>query len=339
MFFLADNGTNGLEIWKSDGTAAGTVLLKDIRSGSANGITVVPPLNVFQISNGTLYFVANDGVIGTELWKTDGTASGTVPVKDIRSGLLSSGPRYLTDVNGTLFFRASDGPSGYELWKTDGTSSGTVLVKNINTNFYQGSNPTRLTNSNGTLFFQITTGTSEEVLYKSDGTDSGTVPLATFGSSQGPRLLTPVNGTVFFRASDNTNGYELWKSDGTVAGTTIVRDIAPGNQNSYVTNLRNVNGTLYFLATNNAGSAGQELWKSDGTNAGTVQVADLIPGDVVPGVPKMQLLASRGTGCSSPRPAGKEAAWNSGPRTEPAPARFVSATSTPVPPAPTLAGP
>ena len=78
------------------------------------------------------YFGANDGVNGTELWRSDGTAAGTTLVKDIRPGIASSGPGSLTIVNGTLFFGADDGANGRELWTSDGTATGTTLVKDIN---------------------------------------------------------------------------------------------------------------------------------------------------------------------------------------------------------------
>ena len=77
---------------------------------------------------GTLFFAADDGANGSELWKSDGTAAGTVLVKDITPGSRrGSCPSDLTNVNGTLFFAANDGTSGRELWKSDGTAAGTVL--------------------------------------------------------------------------------------------------------------------------------------------------------------------------------------------------------------------
>ena len=93
-----------------------------------------------------------------ELWKSDGTAAGTVLVKDINPGSASSEPSNLTNVNGTLFFTADDGAHGIELWKSDGTAAGTVLVKDINPGS-AGSDPPRLTNVNGTLFFSANDGT------------------------------------------------------------------------------------------------------------------------------------------------------------------------------------
>ena len=115
--------------------------------------------------NGTLFFRADDGVNGPELWKSDGTAAGTVLVEDIRPGANGSFPFDLVNVNGTLFFTADDGVNGYELWKSDGTSAGTVLAKDINPGAGH-SNPFQLLNVNGTLFFAADDGVHGAQLWK-----------------------------------------------------------------------------------------------------------------------------------------------------------------------------
>ena len=105
-----------------------------------------------QFVGDELFFASPTANHGIELWKSDGTAEGTVMVRDIRLGDGNSGPADLTEVGGVLYFRANDGTNGTELWKSDGTPEGTVLVKDITPGGI-GSNPTNLTASNGLLFF------------------------------------------------------------------------------------------------------------------------------------------------------------------------------------------
>jgi ELWxxDGT repeat protein len=280
LYFSATDGMNGTELWKSDGTSAGTVLVKDINP-SFNSSSPRYLTNV----NGTIYFHATNGTNGYELWKSDGTSSGTVLVKDIWPGALSGSPRDLTNFNGTLYFRVNDGATGYELWKSDGTSTGTVLVKDI----WPGASgsPLSFANVNGTLYFQATDGTiggaKGSELWKTDGTSSGTVLVKDINpgtASSSPLYLTNINGTLYFRASDGTTGFELWKSDGTSSGTVLVKDIQPGFNNSGVTAraFANVSGTLYFTASD--GTNGFELWTSNDTSAGTVLVKDIQPGAI-----------------------------------------------------------
>jgi ELWxxDGT repeat protein len=277
LFFVPFDGDgNGLEIWKSDGTEAGTVLVKDITPGrSASNPTFLTTVN------GMLFFSANNrrNANGYELWKSDGSEAGTVMVKDIFVGSFSSSPSELTNVNGTLFFVANDGVNGRELWKSDGTAVGTVLVKDIVVGSAT-SNPAELINVNGTLFFSANDGADNNALWKSDGTEAGTVIVKdnfVAFTGRSPSNLTNVNGTLFFRANDGINGFELWKSDGTEAGTVMVKDIRAGSHSLPVL-LTNVNGTLFFRA--NDGANGDEVWKSDGTEAGTVMVKDINPGSI-----------------------------------------------------------
>ena len=102
------------------------------------------------------------------MWKSDGTASGTVMVKDIKSGSSSSSPNYLTAIGNTLYFVANDGTNGAELWKSDGTASGTVMVKDINSGS-GGSSPYYLTAVGDTLYFTATDGTNGNELFTNLG--------------------------------------------------------------------------------------------------------------------------------------------------------------------------
>ena len=242
------------ELWKTDGTDAGTILVKDINETDSSN-----PFNLTDIS-GTLFFTADNGTNGRELWKSNGTEAGTKLVKDINPGQASLNLSKLTDVNGVAYFVADNGTNGTELWKSDGTESGTVLVKDIIPES-GGSNPNNLTNVNGTLFFTVNDGSNGTELWKSDGTDSGTALVKDINSgenSSNPANLKNLDGILYFTADDGSNGVELWKSDGTPDGTVLVEDINPGSASSSPSDLTVFEGELYFNADD--GVNGRELW-------------------------------------------------------------------------------
>src|SRR5262249_14576175 len=135
LFFTANSTTTRRELWKSDGTAAGTALVKDINVDRTYSANPGPIIDV----NGTKFFGADDGVHGWELWKSDGTAAGTTLVKDISPGGIyaypygygpaSSSLGNMTNLLGMLFFTASNSMNNTMplpgLWKSDGTEAGT----------------------------------------------------------------------------------------------------------------------------------------------------------------------------------------------------------------------
>ena len=275
LIFVASDATTGAELWRSDGTEQGTVLLKDIRPG-----TVGSKPSQLTVCGNYVYFTADNGTNGVELWRTDGTANGTVMVRDIDSGASSSNPDKLTTVGNTLYFIADNGTNGTELWKSDGTSSGTVMVRDI----WAGANSgcgwsSELATVGNSLYFSAQTAEGNYELWKSDGTSNGTTLVkeirnGTVGSY--PANLTAVGSTLYFTADDGTTGTELWKSDGTSAGTVLVKDVYPGATGSVPSELLAAGNTLYFTANN--GTNGIELWKSDGTATGTVMVRDIYSG-------------------------------------------------------------
>ena len=284
FYFTADNGTNGRELWKTDGTGAGTVMVKDINPGPTGSNPV------FLVAAGsTLYFLASDGTNGTNLsvWKSDGTAAGTVRVKDFNLPFGAPGIDLRPAVLGSAaYFIACETATGCELWTND--KAGTVLVKDINPG--TGSSfPDALRVVGSTLYFSASVGASSNALWKSDGTPGGTVMLKDTNPTLAPREFAAIGTNVFFESCEAATGCELWKTDGTAAGTALVKDINPGNADASPLRLTVVGSMLYFFATD--GVNGFELWKSDGTEGGTVMVKDINPAGDGAGGPSLILRA------------------------------------------------
>jgi ELWxxDGT repeat protein len=257
--------------------AQAPTLLKNILSGAGNGIEVNVRENFVQ-KNGTVFFAANEGTNGFELWKTDGTNAGTVIVKDINNGATSSQPSHFVNIAGTIFFTADNGANGFELWKTDGTNAGTVIVKDINTTAAESSYPNQFIVIDKTLYFVATDNVNGTELWKTDGTNAGTTIVKDINSgvaSSEPQSLYKFGNEIYFSANDGTNGFELWKTDGTNAGTVMVKNISTDPSGSSVHNFAALGNILLFTA--NDGNNGFELWKTDGTNAGTVMLLDINP--------------------------------------------------------------
>jgi trimeric autotransporter adhesin len=272
-YFTFNDSINGYELWRIDSTG-NAVLVKDINPGIDSSY----PQQFINV-NGTSYFRAGDATNGTELWKIDGTGN-AVLVEDINPGSDSSAPGNLTDVNGKLYFTVSNPANGQELWTMDSTGDA-VLVKNLGFGS-DLSYPGDLTNVNGKLYFTVSNPTNGQELWTIDNT--GNTVLAKnlgSGSDSSSSSFTNVNGNLYFvtnkfiRSLDSITslGQELWKIDGT-GNAVLVKYINSNTDSSYLSNLTNVNGTLYFTAND---ASRHELWRIDSIG-NTVLVKDINPG-------------------------------------------------------------
>jgi ELWxxDGT repeat protein len=246
LYFVARDGSSNIQVWRSNGTDAGTgpvtsfggtftaadavaargqyFFLRDgglwATDGTAGGTRRVGSFFASELeAAGDLVYASN----GDALFRTDGTEQGTTLLKQFLPGSVQS----LAGVGDRVFFAAADHfddpvQRGRELWTSDGTAAGTVLVKDVR---------------------------------------PGTVEGSTQVASSDPRDLTAVGGTLFFSADDGVDGRELWQSDGTPAGTILVRDIYAGATPSNPSSLGRVGDTFYFTASDF--DHGLELWRAD----------------------------------------------------------------------------
>ncbi|QRN98117.1 hypothetical protein JRI60_03310 [Archangium violaceum] len=117
LYFTASDGVHGNELWKSDGTAGGTTLFRDLTPGSASSPLVgVPLVPVGKHGAFAFAFASPQGVDGMEPWMSDGTPEGTRRLVDLARGPMSSSPSQLTVSGSRLFFVADEGVHGRELW-------------------------------------------------------------------------------------------------------------------------------------------------------------------------------------------------------------------------------
>ncbi|MBC7775755.1 MAG: T9SS type A sorting domain-containing protein [Phycisphaerae bacterium] len=261
FFFTADDGEVGEELWKSNGTAAGTLLVKDVFPGEDDGM-----IEQLTACNGKLVFVARAvthlqvGVIdGPKLFVSDGTPQGTFQLGETTVFL----PENLTEVGNTVYFSArGQNQNNTELWKTDGTPQGTVMVRNINPG-NASSSPANFCNVLGTLYFSADDGQTGRQIWKSNGTTATTWRVSTLstlgvlGAGIGP--IVHLNGRVFFTAGSGVPnlGSQVHRvnaaGNGTVqlAAVLIAENLTPCNGRVFFTQIPQIGGPkLSYVTTN-----------------------------------------------------------------------------------------
>ena len=284
LYFNGTNVASGTELWRTDGTTAGTKLFADIVKGPSPS----DPVALTKVGN-TLYFIATTADYGRELWKLDSGASAPVLVKDIRAGVGNSGVVNLFAYKNKLYFSAGANASGdYELYTSDGTDTGTYMVKDINPGT-ANSQPYLFTICKDILYFVATSAAGQE-LWRTDGTANGTYLVKdVYPGASGSSIssLAAYKDTLYFNASapgTPSTYLALWKSDGTDTGTVKVPS---GSATAYssVNYLTVCNGWLYFSAYN--ATVGQELFRTNGSSV--VLMKDIDPGNT--GSAPMSLVA------------------------------------------------
>ncbi len=271
LYFSAFTNTLGWELWKSDGTTAGTVLVANLATGNESSF----PSNYVGMDN-RLYFMTYISRWG--LWSTDGTSAGTTFITDLdtSSDRDPAIPFEMVAIGSTLYFTRTTA-LGRELWSYS-TATGVQLVRDILAGSGSGT-PRNLTVVLDKLFFTANDGTTGDELWSSRGKFGNTVlvkDIAPGPASSNPNSFAAVGGLLMFAANDGVTGNELWRSGGTAETTTLVKDVNPGPASGNPNQLVNANGRLYFVA--NDGRSGNELWTSNRETAGTQLVEDIAPG-------------------------------------------------------------
>jgi ELWxxDGT repeat protein len=278
LFFTADDGPHGRELWITDGSKAGTRMVADVAPGelpSAGFVSFTAALG-----NRIFLFLSEHG-FDPKPWISDGTQEGTLRLADVGpvSGSVQCAASTLA-ANGLVWFVAFEPTSGCEPWVSDGTPSGTRRLMDVVPGA-AGSMPSGFLAADGRVFFAVDNG-SQRQIWVSDGTEDGTTVFATPDPSRQRPLLAPLgflDGSLLFSSTADFNfpGFLLRSAGDEIEDIHAITSVGPSTT---------VGGELYF-----GGSAEnpqfKTLWKSDGTADGTRPVvADDTrlngPGDLTP---------------------------------------------------------
>jgi ELWxxDGT repeat protein len=204
------------ELWRSDGTVSGTQSIAPVGVSSINHLS----------TNGrAVFFDAYDAPFRRRLWKTDGSAAGTLPLLEIAPYGATSKPEDLARVGAYVVFSAEDSSHGRELWSTDGTPAGTVLLQDI----VVGTGAPDLEDDivwQDVRYYGIANTSNGAELWRTDGTPSGTYLLKSFATVLGdaPTGFYVMGSYLYFAADDDAYGPSLWRTDGSASGTILIQD-------------------------------------------------------------------------------------------------------------------
>lgn len=282
VYFSAYESIHGRELWRTDGTAAGTEMVRDLRPGSDSGID----FNFFPLiaerESELVFFPADDGVAGSEPWRSDGTTAGTFLLADINPGPEGSLfpdrlPILATTLHNQMVFTPLGPDNRFRLWISDGVPSGTVELSRLNTQAssmergvlgFAFSEP-QIAAAGDSILFSASDETRGVELWSSDGSGrrARLVKDTYEGDAEGefaggPKWLTTSGDSVFFSAYSD-DGHRIWVSDGTGEGTRLIDPTLSLSYPDELTDWAGVAGSPRLLFTNGA------LYLTDGTPAGT----------------------------------------------------------------------
>ena len=241
IFLAGSSGSNGVEPYAWNGSAI--VQLAEIAAGSASSLVPTTARRNSAVSAGMLYFPANAGASGEELWRSNGSAAGTAPVIDLVPGSGSSEPRQMTAISngaftGVLFVsNLGSGSSIGTVHRSDGTAIGTVAL-GVRKSSDPGSEMVVTGNAGAQIALMPAADDIDVVdreLWRSNASLAGTARVKDIASQQGSSLpSTPIiaGSRAYLAAFTPANGFELFVSQGSAASTSLVNDLRPGPASS-----------------------------------------------------------------------------------------------------------
>ncbi len=275
IFYNAETNDGHWQLKKSDGTVAGTAVVKDFGLSDGSG-----GIYLGIVLNNKLYFdfYNTPGGFQDEIWTSDGTEAGTQLVYNLgSSGGLAS---YLMPTSNNIYFY-NYSPAGIELWKTNGAAAGTSRILLVDPNFNNSNNYPEFYGTPIQLVFVLNNGANGPECWVTNGDSVGTFMLKdinpTATTYADPSNFTLFNNTLYFTANDGVHGTEMWRAPYPFRKDSVFlfADFNPGSADG-VAGITTINNRIYFAG--NDGVNGTELWTTDSTFHSAVLVSDINPG-------------------------------------------------------------
>lgn len=269
-YFGLSTATTGFEVWETDGTLAGTTVLKDIAPGSASASP-----SAITVFNNALYFIVQETIGDMTLWKSDGTEAGTDLFLDFTAMNTTDESYFLQNliapVNGQLILAVikltdTEPFTVLQLYSSDGIAAGTTMF--AETGYSEGIRRWNYKVIDNQLYFSTIVGGATDALWITDGTTAGTTEiLADLGYDNTiSRMMEASNQAIFITNSQNF--IRIWRSNGTTSGTHVIREM-----NAYAADERPMaiaDNYIFFSDHLQPGTVGSgtgtndwELWQTD----------------------------------------------------------------------------
>jgi ELWxxDGT repeat protein len=268
VFLVRAGGRNGYDLWRSDGTRAGT-----------RAFFALPgTFGLATPDNRKHPFLSEPGSEGVRFnwqdapWVTDGTAQGTHPVAELPIRLCYEGGWIALD-HRVIYAGEDFFSKGCEPWTTDGTVTGTHRLRDINPGL-PSSVPFDFVSTRNGVYFAARDQYGRSRLWKSDGTTEGTIRVRTSRPERPlnkAAIIGAVGSRIYFAADDGVHGLELWRTDGNPATTQMVVDLTPGAASSQLGFGLAADDGLYFGAAIGDATDGF-VFHTTGTAASTVRI-------------------------------------------------------------------
>ncbi len=268
LFGAFGGSAEGMELWRSDGTPAGTRLAADLVPGTFGS----EPAEMLTLG-ANAYFRARSSDWRFALWRYDAASGATVQLTSSTRAGSNLGMRPLTALGSDLLFAGEDERFGLEPSRTDGTPGGTGLVRDIHEDPTGDSRIEALFRHRDLAFFGADDGVQGREPWVTNGTEPGTVPLGDLSPGiqwSNPTAMASLPAGLVFRCETGAaRSHEVWITDGTPTGTRKLIGFSHVRWPAEISSFQDL-GDFALFVTHIDGLT--SLWRSDGTVAGTTAV-------------------------------------------------------------------